>query len=81
MTTLSPHTRVASPVLNDKGSIYGKAKRFASPHSFQQSTRSGQSVCADRTNVLSKEATLFSLYSQSIITSGQTRYPTITRDS
>ncbi len=81
MTTLSLNQSDAYPVLKDKGSIYGKAIRFASPHSFQRQQRSNQFVRADRTNVLSKEATLFSLYSQSIITSGQERYPTIARDS
>lgn len=60
------HLNVASQ--SEKiGSIYGKASTTLRPHSFQQSKRGNRSVLSNRVEVLSKEATLYTLQSQSII--------------
>jgi hypothetical protein len=79
MTNHSPIiSSVASPI-SDKGSTYGKASNTPSPHSFQQQQRGCGSLYPNRTEVLSKEATLFPLYSQSIIRVYEpTRDPTTT---
>lgn len=59
MTNLSLILSNVASIIKDKGSIYGKASNTPSPHSFQQLTRSYQSVCADRVEVLSNETTIF----------------------
>jgi len=69
---------VASLIL-EKGSTYGKASNTSSSYSFQQQQRGCGSVYSNRTQVLSKEAAIFPLYSQSIIrVYDQTRDPATT---
>lgn len=73
MANLSPILSNVASTIKDKGSIYGKASNTPSPHSFQQLTRSYQSVHADRIEILSNEATLFSSRSITIEHEEQTR--------
>jgi hypothetical protein len=80
MTTLSPINKsiVALQSVN-KGSTYGKASSSSNPHSFQQPQRGSGSLYTNRTEVLSKEVTIYSSQSQSIIIVCEpTRDPTIT---
>lgn len=65
--TNSSLIKSVAPVIQ-KGSTYGKASRTSpSSYSFQQSQRGCGSVYSNRIQVLSKEATLFPLQSQSIV--------------
>lgn len=58
MTTSSLINSSALPVIQNKGSIYGKASITPSPHSFQQSQRGCGSVYTDGTKELSIETTI-----------------------
>lgn len=68
MTTLSPIKSRVVPVPRQEGSIYGEASRTSpSPHSFRLPQGSSKSVYSNRTQVFSKEATIYTLQSQSIV--------------
>lgn len=67
-----------APEFIDKGSIYGKASKTPSPHSFREPSRGNRSLYSNRTTVLSKEAIAYTSKSHSIITHGQKRDPTTT---
>ena len=79
MTTHSPIQSSLPLAILNKGSIYGKASKTPSPHSFQQLKRGDRFVLQNRVEVLSGQAIANSTYS--IMTCDVTRDPTITRDS
>ena len=79
MTTHSPFQTSLPLAIKNKGSIYGKASKTPSPHSFQQLKRSYRFVLQNRVEVLPGQAITSSTYS--IMTHDLTRDPTITRDS
>ncbi len=82
MTTLSPLTTFARSCQNNhKGSIYGKASITPGPNSIQFSRRGYKSLCANRIKTLSSQITIFSLYSQSIITSNEPKDQRSTRNN
>jgi hypothetical protein len=78
--THSVHNIVTSFIA--KGSSYGKASQETRSLSFQGSSRNDRSLYENRIQILSSEATVYSLYSWSIITyCDKAGNPTITRGS
>lgn len=57
MTYLSPIRSFAADQSKSKGSIYGKASRWSSDHSFQRSSRDGESYGSNGAKVLSGKVT------------------------
>ena len=77
MTTHSPIQLSFPLAISNKGSIYGKASKTPSPHSFQQHKRGDRFVLQNRVEVLSGQATTNATHSI-IKVCDVTRDPTIT---